>query len=111
MGWSKLVDLALGDEEKADLGMPIAVADREGPEYPYGLRITLTDAELEKLGLDADCDVGDVIYLAAFATVASVSQNKRADGTACCRIELQIEKLAVENEMTEVEDDEDAEAA
>ena len=101
MGWTKLVDLALSDEDMTDYAMPVAVKEDAGPRYPYGLRICLENAQLEKLGLDSDCDVGDVIDLRAFAVVTSVSMNKREDGTECARVELQVQKLAVENEMTE----------
>ena len=101
MGWSKLIDLELDDEDKLDAVMPIVMPSK--PDYPYGLRITLTHKELEKLGLELP-DVGDVIDLRAFATVTNVWCSS-GDGGDCCRVELQIEKIAVENEMTEDEDE------
>lgn len=101
MAWSKLVDLEYDDEDQMDMAVP-AIAEK--PRYPWGLRISLSEKELEKLGLDADCDIGDVIDLRAFAVVTSCSKNETESGS-CCRIELQIQKLAVENEMTEAEDD------
>ncbi len=103
MGWSKLIDMELDDDEKIDAGYAPG-PDREptGPDYPYGLRITLTAKELEKLGLEADCDIGDVIDIRAFASVISV--HKEGDDSCVC---LQIEKMAVENEMTEEMEDED----
>jgi len=97
MSWSRLIDLELGDDEKLDMVMPMPM-DR--PDYPCGLCICLTERELEKLDLDGDCEVGDVIDLRAFAAVTSVSKSEGPDGPKC-RIELQIQKLAVENEMTE----------
>lgn len=90
--------MELDDDEKLDASMPIAMPER--PSFPYGLRICLTHRELEKLGLDADCDIGDVIDLRAFAEVTSVSMTDGAGGKEC-RVELQIQKLAVENEATE----------
>ena len=96
MGWSKLVDMELTDDEKLDASMPIPMPTK--PDYPFGLRICLTNPELEKLGLDADCDVGDVIDLRAFAEVTCVSKN--GDD---CRVELQIQKLAIEQESDELE--------
>lgn len=101
-GWSKLVDMEMDDEQVLDMAMPIAMSERE--RYPYGLRICLTHDELAKLGLEADCDVGDVIDLRAFAVVTSVSMNETENGKNC-RVELQIQKLSVENESTETEDD------
>jgi hypothetical protein len=97
MSWSKLVDMEMDDEEKMDMLNPIPVAK---PDYPYGLRICLTHSELRKLELDADCSVGDLIDLRAFAEVTAISK----DGDNC-RVELQIQKLAVENEMDEGEDE------
>jgi hypothetical protein len=105
MGWSKLTDMAMSSEERADYGVPAALDDK--PAYPYGLRIRLEDDQLEKLGLEADCDPGDIIDLRCFAVVTSVSINRRADGTDCSCVELQIQKLAIENEMTEEEEDDD----
>ncbi len=99
MAWTKMVDLEFDDEDSLEAAMPIPMAER--PAYPYGLRISLTDKELKKLSLDADCDVGDVIDLRAFAVVTSVSRNKTEGGEECCRVELQIQKLAVENEADE----------
>ena len=102
MAWSKLVDMEMDDDEKLDRAIPDMPSK---PDYPWGLRISLTEKELKKLELDADCDIGDMIDLRAFAVVTSVSKNKMDGGEECCRVELQIQKLAVENEMTEDEDE------
>lgn len=96
--WGKLVDMELDDDDKMDAVMPYPMPDK--PDYPYGLRICLTHAELQKLGLEADCEVGDYLDLRAFATVTSVTKTEGSDGP-CCRVEMQIEKLAVEDEMAE----------
>jgi hypothetical protein len=95
--WSKLVDMEMDDEASMDAPQPIAMAEK--PRYPYGLRICLGEGELKKLDLDLP-NVGDVIDLRAFAEVTSVS-----DGEGGRRVELVIQKLAVENEMTEDEKD------
>ncbi|HLX18462.1 MAG TPA: hypothetical protein VKS24_25015 [Bradyrhizobium sp.] len=98
MAWSRMIDMELDDEDKVETMCPPALENV--PDYPWGLRITLTHRELEKLGLDDDCSVGDVIDLRAFARVCSISSNETAMGPEC-RIELQITQLAVENEMDE----------
>ena len=104
MGWGPLVDLALSEEEQADMCMPAAVQAKDNvPKYPYGTRISLTEAEMEKLGLDVDCDVDDKIVLRCVGTITSVSTNKRADGTNDARVEIQIERMAVRED----EDDDD----
>ena len=100
MPWDRLVDMELDDEDSLDTICPMPMPDR--PRYPYGLRISLTHKELEKLGLDADCNVGDMIDIRCFATVTSVSKNESEHG-AECRVELQIEKMACEDEAEEEE--------
>ena len=82
--------------------MPAAMEDK-GPRYPYGLTICLTDAELEKLNLKADCDVGDAVDLRCFGVVTSVSKNQRSDGTNSSRVEIQIQKLALQDDLMDDE--------
>lgn len=101
MAWTKLIDMELDDEGKLDVPMPMPF-DR--PDYPPGLRICLCDEQLDKLGLDADCEVGDIIDLRAFACVTSVSVTDSEGGGKCRRVELQIQKLSVENENEEVDE-------
>ena len=103
MAWSKLTSMELSDEEKLDdICLPCGPDMKpKGPDYPWGLRISLTEKELEKLELDAkDAEIGDLIDLRAFAVVTCISQDER-DGKKCCRVELQIQKLAIESEMNE----------
>jgi hypothetical protein len=99
MSWSKLVDLELSDDDKLDMALPCGPADvkPKGPDYPWGLRISLTEKELEKLDLDIkDAEIGDVIDIRAVAAVTSISQSDSDGGK--CRVELQIQKMAIENE-------------
>lgn len=98
MGFGQLVDMELDAGEK--LGSEIPTSLLGAPDHPHGLKITLTQIELKKLGLEATCEVGDYLHLVAFATVTHVT--KHDGGT---RVELQIEKLAVEDEMAEAEGD------
>lgn len=102
-GWSKLVDLEMDDEKQFDTVYPMPMP--ETPRYPCGLRICLTHDELEKLGLDDECEIGDMIHIRAFAAVTCVSKQE-TNGEKSCRIELQIEKMQVENEADEMPDDE-----
>jgi hypothetical protein len=94
------MDMEMDDERQLDHPMPIAMPNRE--KYPYGLRLSLGDDELKKLGLDADCDEGDYLDIRAFATVKSV--HKEAGNS---RVELQIEKMSVECEDDESESEPD----
>ena len=105
MAWSKLTDMELDDEDQLDMPPVTASGKPIRPEYPYGLRISLCEKELTKLGLQAcDAEIGDMIDMRAFAVVTSISMNQDGGGDSC-RVELQIQKIAVENEMTESEDD------
>lgn len=75
------------------------------PDVPYGLRISLSEDELQKLGIDiADpddtCEVGDMIHLFCMATVTAVSREQTGDGVRE-RVELSITEMAVENEDRE----------
>lgn len=100
-GWSKMTDMAMSKKEVAETMPAMEAPSESGPEYPWGLRICLTNDELEKLGLDCDCEIGDIVDLRAFACVTSVSMDKSSDGSMRCRVELQIEKLAIEAEANE----------
>lgn len=100
MPWSKLVDMELDDESKYDAVQPIPMSEK--PDYPYGLRISLTEKELKKLGIAAPENIGDMIDMRCFGVVTSVSSYKQeGEGGDCCRVEIQIQKLAVESEMQE----------
>jgi len=93
-------------EEKDKYSSPMPISDVIN-RYPYGLCISLTGAELEKLKLPVP-DAGDMIHIFAMAKVTSVSQNETADGKKCCRAELQITHLGLENEDDESGDEEEA---
>ncbi len=96
--WTRLVDMAMTDEE-AGYDMPSSMLVDE-PHYPPGLCICLTEKELSKLELPDDCEIGDLIDMRCFARVVSVSKRDGPEG-ASCSVNLQIESLALENEMTE----------
>jgi hypothetical protein len=100
--WTKLVSMELTEDEKMGTIMPMEMPDR--PEYPYGLRLCLTDVELGKMGLTDDCEIGDLLDLRCFARVTSISKNV-GETNSSCRIELQITDIAAENEMTESMDE------
>ncbi len=94
-----MISMARTPEDIKDI---VETQQPEMPIYPYGLCISLTHDELEKLDLDADCEIGDMVHLMAMAKVTSVSKNETTDGETC-RIELQITDLSVEDEDEEGE--------
>jgi hypothetical protein len=77
-----------------------APAEASKPRYPYGLCISLDQESLNKLGLEPNCSVGDMLHIFAMAKVTSVSQ-RDTDKGADCRIELQITHMGVEDEDAE----------
>jgi hypothetical protein len=98
MAFTKLVDMELDDEDKMDMAVP-AIPDK--PDYPWGLKICLTHRELARLGLQADCEVGDYLDMRCFGRVTSVSTDDNEYSGQNCRVEIQIEKIAVESEDDE----------
>lgn len=107
--FAKMIDMAKTPEqvnkEVTSMASPApmstqAIADNV-PKYPYGLCITLESEQLEKLGIDGDCEVGDMIHLCAMAKVTSINSREKEGGDNELRIELQITHLASENEDEE----------
>lgn len=96
----KMVDMKKTATEMQKDSQPFALGSQS--EYPYGLNICLCDDELEKLGLDTDCEVGDFLHLFALAKVTSVSVNDTGDGEKR-RIELTLTHLGCEEEDEENE--------
>ena len=99
MALRPLTSMEYDDEDSLDACCPMPMPMR--PEYPFGLRITLTDKELEKLKIDhADAFVGGTFHGHFMARVTSVSADENSGGKTC-RMEAQIEDLAIESEDEE----------
>lgn len=97
----QMADMAMDKEEREQDAMPLSVPSRI---YPWGLSLSLTEKELEKLDVDyEDWSVGDMFHLFAFAKITSISRNETDQGE-CCRVEMQIEQLAGASEDAENED-------
>lgn len=92
----EMIDMA---NDADDMPTP-QVAGYSPPRYPYGLCICLGNDELDKLGLDSDCEVGDMLHLMAMAKVTSISKRETDKGDDC-RIEMQITHLGLEDESQE----------
>jgi hypothetical protein len=94
--------MELDDEDQFDaMPMPVTMAK---PQFPYGMRLCLTDKEFSKMECDPDeLKVGDLIHLTeCFARVTNKSENDGEMGKTC-RVELQIEHCDIEDETTEDE--------
>lgn len=94
-----MVDMKLDAEEQEEAMNP------SPPAYPYGLCISLCDDELEKLGLDDNVNVGDMLHMHCLAEVTSVSKRDDSNNGPSCRIELQIKFIAAEDEDEENEEE------
>jgi hypothetical protein len=87
--------MELDDEEKLDAVYPMPIK----PDYPCGLRGCLTKSELDKLELEPEfAVVGGIIHMHALARITNVNH-----GENDCRVEFQIEDLAIESEDEENE--------
>lgn len=105
MALRQYVDMELDDDAKLDGGI-VTPAGTRVPDYPYALRISLSATELQKLGIDDDPKVGDLLHFAAFAEVTSYSSGD-GEGGPHRRVELQIRMIScLENESTEMEGEE-----
>lgn len=69
--------------------------------YPYGLAISLDEKDMAKLDLSDDVQVGDMIDIRAMGQVTSVSQRDNGAGEPCCRVEIQLKMLGLEEEAAE----------
>lgn len=96
----KMVDMKKTPEEvKGDY--PATISGEQNL-YPWGLCIRLGNDELDKLNLDTDCEVGDMLHLFCLASVTSVSKNSTESGENKC-VELQIKFMSTESEDQENE--------
>ena len=86
-----LVDMKQSKEEAAEVALPAG----SDAEYPYGLRIHLTDEDLVKLGLTAMPPVGTPMSINAVAEVCSTSSYSDAEGEAENSLKLQIIAMEV----------------
>src|SRR6185312_6335553 len=100
--------MELSDNEKIDRYSASPVAEKpKGPDYPYGLCISLDEASLEKLDIDPkELVLGGIVHIHALARITSMSTNEN-ESSSTCRAELQIEDMAIESEDAENEDDGD----
>ncbi len=87
-----LVHMELSAAERKDQ-MPTAEPPT-GPRYPYGLRVSLEDEALTKLGLPALPGTEQTLMLHAKVTVVAVSSTEDERGKSR-RLELQITDLAL----------------
>lgn len=98
--FDKMVNMARTPMEMEENAAPASLRENI---YPYNLCISLTQEELDKLGLncdDAACEVGNYVHLHALAEVVSKSKNDTGEGPRHS-LNLQITHLEIEDEGAE----------
>jgi hypothetical protein len=100
-----MVDMALTPEDKEKNALACTPCGVDQPDYPYGLSISLDETSLAKLGLDADCEVGDLIHLNTIGKVTSISKNSSDSGSRS-NVSIQLMYIGLENESHESADEE-----
>lgn len=97
-----MVSMELSDDDKLDAVMPIPMPTK--PDFPFGLRICLTEKECTKLGIDpADAFVGGMFHGCFMARITNVNVSDGENGPTC-RMEAQIEDMCIESEDAENEE-------
>lgn len=101
----KLVDMKFTKEDKKerDKEMKECMSMGDG-EYPYGLTLTLDNAQLKKLGIKTLPKVGSVINIESRATVISARESSREGRKGDRSIELQFREIGIDNDDETAED-------
>ena len=101
---TKMTNMKMSAKEAKTMGGPVE-AIQDQPKYPYGLRITLNDETLKKMGIKDLPKAGEKMKIYAAVDVAESAANDTMDGGKSLRMELQITDLAImgeaEKESTE----------
>ena len=74
---------------------------QDAPMYPYGLRISLDDGALEKLGVTTLPKVGSKIQITAMCEVCSTSEYSDQAGEKEANVSLQITAMELGSEQEE----------
>lgn len=86
-----MVSMKRSEKETKDMSQPTPI--KKDP-YPYGLRLTLEEEDLEKLEIETLTDVGKDVTVTARATVKSVSSRQNEDDEKRHQtVELQITSM------------------
>ena len=96
---TKLTDMKLPKPKKNNLKTAAVPYDMNREQYPYGLRLSLGNDEVEKLPGLKKLDIDEEVSINARARVVSVnldkSQDTKGDSKERFRIAIQIEQIAI----------------
>ena len=83
------------------------LAPKMRDEYPWGLRISLDNETMVKLGMTELPKIDSEFKLVALACAVSISENETSEGEPRRNVELQIEQMML---MTAAEEDDKEES-
>jgi hypothetical protein len=89
----KMADLKMTKTEKKE-SMPCSVDNQ--PNYPYGTKLHLDSASLDKLGMSKLPKVGAKVMVSAIGVVTSVSQHESKNNDSR-NVEIQLQEMGVES--------------
>lgn len=87
-----MINMKSNEKQSATL---LSEAQSNEPDYPYGLRISLDEESLKKLGITDLPEVGQAMTLQARVEVVSVSQYEHTEGKSR-DMSLQITDMALD---------------
>lgn len=87
-----MINMKSSEKQSATLLSDVA---SDEPEYPYGLRISLDEESLKKLGIGEMPEVGTTMALQAKVEVVAVSQYEHKDDVSRTLV-LQITDMALD---------------
>lgn len=92
----KMVDMKMPKRSGKGMDAPTIAGGKE--EYPYGLRLTLSDEQLSKLEDEdiAGLKVGDAVHIMAEGAVVAKRENEMQGGKKDRSIEIQIKKFCAD---------------
>lgn len=109
MAKSGMVDMMLSPEERKEQYGPPTMATDEQEKYPWGLRISLGNDELKKLGITKLPEAGQPFTIEAVGYVCDAGSSDTVDGGKRLNMCIQITDMELEEGVEE--DDEDEEEA
>jgi hypothetical protein len=104
-------DMELSDDEKLDrMGLseaPVKIANKK--EYPWGLKLRLTERELDKLGLEYPDDtmVDGIVHFHGMGRISGVKCEQRIGEPKCCCVEIETTHFSIESEDEENEEEDE----
>ena len=87
-----LVNMRLS-KKQSDEGA--AISSPKGPQFPYGLQISLNEDSLKKLGFDELPAVGTEMIVVGVGKVTRASENRSQDGIHR-DVSIQLERIEIE---------------